>query len=502
MTSSDTHSNSELKSQDELKSLVLVNFLWMFGGNGVGAALKLAVLLVLARLLTPADFGLVSAAITVVGLAELLGRVGVVPFLVRTPELTPAHLKTATLVTNLLGIFLGVVTYLASDAIASLYRMPDIAPILRVFSIYFVILSLGMVSQAMLERRMQFKYISLLSVVSYFLGYAVVAVTLSLLGFGPWSLVFAQIAQAVIQVAGLQYFARVGVPIGFDWQCFKSMLHFSGGVTLTQLGNYAARNVDYMIVGRFLGATALGFYSRAYLLLMQPANMIGSMGDKVLYPALSAVQEDRPRMVRALNQTLALCAMIQIPVSILLVIIGPEVVLVLLGDQFEGAIIAFQVLIASLFFRTGFKFLVTAFRATGHVYAAAAWQWGYAAVLTVAALIGLTWGIAGVAAGVTLTIVLTYIVGGLILHRLADVDLAPSYRAIFRYIGVGVVQTLLTLWLRSWLIQQGIGNIGIFLIVPAATFAVFASLFFAVPKAFGDEGQIIAGFIKKRLKKG
>lgn len=491
--------NAPLKSSTELKSVVLVNFLWMFGGNGVGAILKLLVLLVLARLLTPADFGVVSAALTVVSLAELLGRVGVVPFLVRTQDLKDTHVRTASTVTTLLGAVLGVITFLSAETVANLYLMPEIEPILRAFSVYFLINAIGMVSMAMLERRMQFKVIAAIGVLSYLAGYAVVAVICARLGFGPWSLVFAQITQAVLQVAAYRYFAGLGLAFGFDWTSFKSMLHFGGGVTLTQLGNYAASNVDYAIVGRFLGATMLGFYSRAYLLLLQPANLIGTMGDKVLYPALSAVQEDRPRMVRALNQTLALCAMIQIPASVMLVIIGPEVVLVLLGNQFAGAVLPFQILIASLFFRTGFKFLVTAFRATGHVYASAVWQWGYAALVGILALVGLQWQTPGVAAGVAVAIFLAYATGALLITRLARLPLGGSTRAIARYAAIGLVQAPLTIWLKSALVSAGFGNLAIFLIVPIVTFCALCAIFFTVPKAFGAEGTILRGFLETKL---
>lgn len=427
----------------------LGHFLWMFGGGSVQAVLKIVILMILSRLLTPAEFGLVAAALTVVALAEVFGKIGIAPSIIQTEVLTEGHVRTGVTATLVSGALVGCVVYALAEPLGRLYDMDGLPPLVRVFAFLFVLRALGLISEALIQRETGFRALAVIGVISYLIGYAGVAVVMALYGFGVWSLVAGQIGQAALQAAFCVHFSGYRVRPGWDGGKFRAMLRFGLGTTLTQIGNYVALNVDYLIVGRALGVTPLGQYSRAYLLLSQPANIVGNMADKVLFPVLASVQSDLARVARAYDKVLALTAITQIPLSIYLSLYASEVVLVLMGDQWSGAVRPFQIMVAALYFRTAYKFTGTVLRATGRVYHAAALQWSYAAFVALGALLGVRFGLEGVALGTTIAVALCFFSGVLLLRALFGFALRTSLMALLRHAGLGLFYMAALLALRE-----------------------------------------------------
>ncbi len=472
------------------------NFLWMFSGGGVQSLLKIIVLMVLARLLVPAEFGLVSAALTVVSLAEVFGKIGIAPAIVQVESLTPAHIRAGTTATLLAGALATALVYALAGPIERLYAIAGLARYIQVFSVLFVAQGLGLVSEALLQRQMRFRTLAVIAVASYLFGYASVAITLARLGFGGWALVWGQIAQIVLQSAMNLHFAGYPLRPGFDLARMREMFRFGFGVTLTQIGNYCALNLDYFVVGRWLGPAALGYYSRAYLLLAQPANLVGNMADKVLFPALATVQREPERLARAFNLTLGLTALTQIPASVLLVVAGPEVIAVLMGPQWGAAVLPFQILVTTLMFRTAYKFIGTLMRAAGHVYLNAAWQWGYAGLVLAGAWAGQFAGLPGVATGVAVAVALCFGSGLWLVRRRYGMSLRPGLAALARHGGWGGLYALLLWAARQGLLALGAPALLSLLTLSGLSLGIFLALLLFVPHRLGPELEPLLSLFK------
>lgn len=472
-------------------------FMWLFGGGGVEAVAKIVVLIVLARMLLPAEFGVVSAALTVVALAEVTGRIGVAPSIVQSKTLSQDQVATGFVATLIMGAVMSVGVFFLGGPIAQLYRMPDLAVIIEVFAVLFMIKGAGLVSEALLQRAMRFRDLAMIRLFSYLFGYAGVALSLAVLGFGVWALVFGQLAQAVLQTSLFLLRGRDGISIGFRWSTFAQMFRFGFGVTLTQIGNYLSQNADYFVVGRWLGADALGYYSRAYLLLQQPAQLVGKVGDQVLFPALATIQDDKPRLERALNQALAMVALVQVPLTALLVVTAPEIIVSLMGPQWEPAVLPFQILVGVLFFRTGYKLVGAILRATGKVYVAALWQWSHAAVVFAGAFFGQQMGLWGVAVGVAGAVIYCHLMGLFIVARVVGVSSRSSLRRLLVYTGIGLVMAACLSAARFGLQATGMEGILLLVVLFFSFAAVYVVLFVAAPTLFGPEGATLRGFLAK-----
>lgn len=491
------------KSQNKtsLTQSSLGHFLWMFGGGSVQAVLKIVILMVLSRLLTPSEFGLVAAALTVVALAEVFGKIGIAPSIVQMETLTEGHIRTGITATLASGVLVGAVVFALAEPLGRLYGIDALPAIVRAFSGLFILRALGLVSEALIQREMGFRALAAITVFSYLFGYAGVAIVLAQMGFGAWALVAGQMAQAALQSALFIHLAGYRILPGFEAAKLKQMLRFGFGTTLAQIGNYVALNVDYLIVGRMLGAAPLGQYSRAYLLLSQPANIVGNMADKVLFPVLSSVQSDRKRIARAYNKTLALTAITQIPLSIVLCIFGREVISVLMGDQWGAAVVPFQIMVCTLYFRTAYKFTSTVLRSIGAVYYAAALQWIYAVMVGVGALIGVQFGLAGVAVGTSFAVVMCFFNGILLLSRVLDMTLAVGLRALARHTALGVVYAVPLYFLHQTLGALGWPSLMMLLAAGLCAALTFAAMLRLTPALLGEEREALVSMFNRILRK-
>ncbi len=372
----------------------------MFTGSGVQAILQWLVLIVLARLLTPADFGLVSAALVVVGLSQNLSQLGVGPAVVQIPQLEARHLRTGFTMSVLFGFLLAGLIWLLSPYIADFFRMQELTPVLRALSWIFPFSGSSVMAESLLQRELHFRWLSGIQVVSYAVGYGVVGVSLAFLGFGVWALVSANLAQTLVKSTILLIVQPCPKRPQIERGAFRELMYFGGGFTLARISNYVALQGDNLVVGRWLGAAALGLYGRAYQLMVLPATLFGQVLDSVLFPAMAKVQDEPERLATAYRRGVALLGLLILPTSAATFMLAPELIQVFLGPAWRDAVVPFQILTVGMLFRTSYKMSDSLARATGAVYRRAWRQGVYAALVVGGAWIGQRWGITGVSYGV------------------------------------------------------------------------------------------------------
>lgn len=397
------------KPGSSLTHQTVVGLLWTLYGKGAYAVLQLVVVGVLARFVSPADFGVVGAALIVIGVSTMFSRLGLGPALVQRPELEQRHIDTAFTASVALGLGLGGLVLLAAPLAADFFRIPSVAPVLRALSVVFPLQGLAAVAGSLLLRELRFRYMANVDVISYGLGYGVVGIGSALLGLGVWALVLGQITHNVIKttILVLGHPPRLRSP--GDRAAFRELMYFGGGFTLAKVANQLAQQGDYLVVGRFLGPAPLGYYGRAYNLMSAPASGFGTILDSVLFPMMARVQTDEKRLATAYRRGVALIALIVLPASAALVLLAPETIHVVLGARWAPAIVPFEILAAGMLFRTSSKMADSLTRATGAVFRRAWRQVAYAVMVLGGAWMGQHWGIAGVAWGVLLALTVNFV---------------------------------------------------------------------------------------------
>ena len=383
-----------------------------FGWNAVAVAgtlvLQLAVLAVLARLLDPYDFGVVGAALVVVGFSEIFSKLGLGPAIVQVPTLTKQFEHTAFGLALLLGITTGIVVFVSAPWIAAFFRMEELTNIVRVLAIGFPISALGILPEALLLREMAFRSKALITLLSVGLGYGALGIGLGIAGAGVWALVAAHLGKMTLRMILSWFVRRPTVGIRSTVSELKRILRFGSGMALAQVGNYSAGKGDDLVVGRWLGAAALGYYGRAYEFMMAPVNFIGQAASNTLFPMLASIQDDAPRLRRVFRRSLSVIAIVTLPLSVLIALLAPEFVNILLGPNWSETVLPLQILAIALLFRTSYKISDSLAQAKGAVFRRAWRQWVYAGAVLLGAGIGQSWGVAGVAAGVGIAVALNF----------------------------------------------------------------------------------------------
>ena len=382
---------------------------WAAWGSGATAGLKVLVLILLTRLLSPADFGVVSAALIVVGFSLAFSQLGMGPALVQRPVLEPRHVSTAFFASTGFGFLVAIVIWLLAPRIAGFFRMDQLTPIVRVLAVLFPIAGLSSVAENLTLRDMRFRLLANTDVVTYTVGYAVVGVGLALAGFGPWALVWAQITQALLRAMILLRASPPGFRPAPSWASFRDLMGFGMGLSAARLGVILANQADNLVVGRWLGAVALGLYSRAYQLMSVPTALLGDVFDKVLFPTMSRVQDDPRRLTSAYLRGTAVVCLVTLPSGVVAALLAPELVAVAFGSRWQALVPPFQVLALGMMFRTSYRMSDSLSRATGRVYRRAWRQALYAGLVFLGAWVGQRHGITGVAVGVLGALFINYL---------------------------------------------------------------------------------------------
>jgi PST family polysaccharide transporter len=370
--------------------------------------LRIAVLAALARLLTPADFGLLGAAGVVVWLSVVFSSLGLGPALIQRQQLEPRHVATAAVGSLAFGCVVGVLVIVCADSLEALFRLPGLAPVLTGLALLFPLAGWSSVAECLLQRQLRFATIAGAELVSYLAGYGLVGIGLAWLGAGVWALVGAEAVKAVVKAVTFARAVPLPRPFAVDSGALGELLRFGSSYTASGLGTYVAAQADTVIVARFLGAGALGLYGRAYELMLAPAQALGTVLDKILFPTISRVQSDAGRLRLGYRRCTALVALTVLPASIATIVLAPEIVAVLLGAQWRGAVLPLQLLAAGMFFRVGYMVGHAVANAAGSVHGVAWRNAAHAATIIAAALVGVRWGLPGVAAGVVLALALHY----------------------------------------------------------------------------------------------
>lgn len=293
---------------------------------------------VMARLLAPSVFGLIAMAQIAIRFLSYFAQLGVSPALVQKPELTERDIRAALTLSVAINVLLFALMWLLAPLAGSFFSKPEVVPILRGLSTAFLFSGFSVISLGLLRRRLMFKQLAMVEIVSYILGYGVIGIGSAFLGFGVWSLVFAVIGQEVITLAASYAFVRHSLRPLFVWADIRHFLHYGGKYSAIGFLEYIGANVDSLLIGRLFGETSLGLYNRAQLLVQLPMYHIGNAITKVLFPVLSSAQADKLKMARAYLAGWVLIGSLAASISFALIPAASDAVLTLLGPQWIAAI--------------------------------------------------------------------------------------------------------------------------------------------------------------------
>ncbi|MBD2166675.1 lipopolysaccharide biosynthesis protein [Calothrix membranacea FACHB-236] len=298
---------------------------------------------VLARLLTPQDYGLVGMVTAVTGFVTLFKDLGLSMATVQKEEINHEQVSTLFWVNVGLSVVTALITVAITPAIAEFYHEPRLIWITLVLASGFIISGLGVQHSALLNRQMQYKVLMFNDVLATFLS-IVAAIIAAFYGLGYWALVIMPLVSGVISTVGLWIACAWRPGLTARLVGVGSMLAFGGHLTAFSTVNYFARNLDNVLIGRSWGAQQLGLYAKAYQLLLLPLNQINAPITRVAIPSLSRLQQEPEKFRYYYLKALSIVAFLTMPTITFMIVAAEEIIGTLLGSQWQGAVAIFRLL--------------------------------------------------------------------------------------------------------------------------------------------------------------
>lgn len=305
-------------------------------GQGASLALRVVVLMILARLLAPSDFGLVGMIAAFTGVLALFRDFGLSAASIQNPTVSASQLSTLFWINMLVGVLLTLLLMALAPAIAAFYHQPQLVGLTVVLALAFLFNAAGVQHSALLQRQMRFTTLSVISVLSL-IASAGIAIGGAEAGYGYWALAAMPVSAPLVATIGFWLAAR-WIPGKPRWEAgIRSMVRFGGALTLNGLIAYVAYNSDKVMIGRFWGPSAIGIYGRAYQLINIPVDGLNWSVGEVAFAALSRVQDDPIRFRNYFLKGFSFILGLTLPVTIVCALFANDLVFVVLGPKWASA---------------------------------------------------------------------------------------------------------------------------------------------------------------------
>lgn len=382
---------------DSLQSKTVKGVAALGVGKGAGRLISFANTIILARILSPDDYGLMAMAMVVCGFITFFNEIGLGSAIIQREVVTKKQLNGAFSIALIASLSLYGLTYLISPFVGEFYHNPQIGDMLRWLAISFVFGGLATVSSALISKNMQFKALAGIE----FLAIVVQALStlgFALMGYKAWSLVFGYVISQFLRMILVIFVARwIPTKLG-EFKEAISLIKFGLTVTYSRLTWYCYSNAATFIIGKISGEKQLGLFSMASTLAGLPTSHVTSLVGQVTSSAFSRLQNNLLELNKLLNGFTSGLGLINFPILAGMAVTAPELVPILLGPQWGAIVLPMQIMCITGLIRTVSPLLTQALTFSGKANVTAQYTTLCAFVIPSAVFIGVLWrGIEGVA---------------------------------------------------------------------------------------------------------
>lgn len=364
--------------------------------QGLSFVINIGSTMILARLLTPQDYGMISMVATITGFAHIFSELGLSSATIQQADINHQQVSTLFWINVGLGVLITLIVAAFSPAVAWFYKNPELVLVTAAVSLNFLIRGLAVQHLALLTRQMQFLTIAKVQMLSTLLGIAA-AVFMAMHGYRYWALVFNTLTSSASCTLGYWLTSKWRPGLPQRKSGVRTMLRFGSNIAGFSIINYFSRNLDNMLIGRYYGSATLGLYSKAYQLLMLPITNLRDPLNKVAMPALSRLQYEPEQYRSYYMKFIAVLAFVTMPIIVFMYVCSDNLIRVVLGQQWLEAGEIFKILAIAGLIQPVWSTLGVVFLSTGRSKEYFVWGVGVAVMSITSFLVGIQWGAKGVA---------------------------------------------------------------------------------------------------------
>lgn len=332
---------------DNLKSKTKKGLVWSFVERFATQGVQFIFGIILARLLSPDDYGTIAMPLVFLSIAQCFIDSGFSTALIRKPELTEDDLSTAFFFNIGVGIICYIILFFCSPLIADFYNTPILSSLLKVTALATLFNPLCAVQQAILTRKIDFKTQAVVSLSGAVVS-GIVGLAMAFNGFGVWSLVCQQVGGYIIRTILLWILGKWKPKRRWSWESFHYLWGFGSKMLGSGLLDTTYNNIYPIVIGKFFSANDLGNYTRAQQFASLPSSNVTGVLQRVTFPVLSSIQNEDERLARNYRKILKLSAFLIFPMMMILSAVADPLIRVLLTDKWAGCIILLQIMCFSM----------------------------------------------------------------------------------------------------------------------------------------------------------
>lgn len=317
---------------DDLRAKTTSGFGWALGGQFSNQIIGFIITLVLARLLTPNEFGLASLVMVVNLIGQIFIDAGISSGLIRKKDLNDTELSSFFFLNIIVGLFLMLLVFITSSYIAGLFESENLAPLLQLSSLQFFISSLGLMPIVFLKRDINFRFLSQLDV-GVNVSSGIITIILAFLGFGVYSLIFRSIVSGIANVFFLWRKTSWRPNWVFSYESIKPTLNYSTGILGLEIVNTVSSNFSTILIGKVFSISTIGIYNRAANTRGLILKNFGPLFNRVFFPVLSKIQDDEVRLQSYYLKAIQMVSLLTVFCMAILFIFSDTLIYYLYGKQ-------------------------------------------------------------------------------------------------------------------------------------------------------------------------
>jgi O-antigen/teichoic acid export membrane protein len=453
-----------------------------------------------ARILPKSDFGVIAIANVFIGLASLLTESGLGAALIYKQNTTEGHYAVVFLSNLIIGFVFWALLFFLAKPIASFYKNDQLLSVLRVLSFNFVLQSFGSVSDFLLQKKMQFKSLFIIEVLSNLIS-SVAGVWAALyFNLGIWALIYSILLMTLLNSIGYFLFNKEKIAFrGFSKLYFSELFSFGAGLTLVRITNFFTTNGINFFIGKLVSMSNLGVYERTFKIMTLPGTYLGNILDKVMFPSMARFNTDDVKLYDYYKKGLAFVNAIMFPATLLLILFSREIVYIILGKSWLSSVVTLRILFLCLLFRVSIRMCDSVVRAKGLVYKSARNKFINALLLVALVYVGSFWGVNGICVGTLIFSIIGYITMSVLVQKSFNKNMRQVFTAFFIplkyafFIGIVAVPVYFLIAAFSSLFMLPL------IISCAVLIIVLLLIFTKFPNLIGDDILWFAERIKKTI---
>lgn len=335
------------ETKENLKQQTKKGLYWSFFNQFANYGMQFCVGIVMARLLSPSDYGITALPAVFMAVAYIIQNGGLSGALIRKTDLSEKDLSTAFYYSISVGIVLYVVMFFSARWIADFYNTPVLVPLIRVTALGFLWGPLGTPQNVILNRKLDFKTPTKISIISRIVS-AIVGISMAFIGYGLWALVISGLLSSFLSLIMNWYVVRWIPKAGWSKDSFKYLWDYGNKMMASSLLDTLYNNIAPVFIGKFYSPAELGVYNRAQGYAMMPSQNVTGVIQGVTFPVLSRMQNDNEALAHNYRRMLKATAFIIFPIMMMLSALAHPLVITLVTAKWESCIILLQIICFSL----------------------------------------------------------------------------------------------------------------------------------------------------------